>query len=307
MVELRHLRYFIAVAEELHFGRAARRLHMAQPPLSHQIQALERELKAALFLRTKRSVALTEAGRVLLEEARVILRRVAEAERLVQEAASGTIGVLRAGFVLSASYSLLPFAIRDFRSRYPGVELTLREVSPSEQVRRLTSGEIDVGILRLPIDCPGLESVPVFDEALVAALPSGHPLAEKGSLPLQALAREPFILFPRRHGPGLFDVIQEACREAGFSPRVVEEPGEMSSILAFVAGGLGVSLVPESLAGHLADRITYRMLEASRTCTQLAAVFSPQRASPTVRNFCQSLQAAGRECRERVDSLLGPP
>ena len=221
MIELRHLRYFIAVAEELHFGRAADRLHMAQPPLSQQIRQLEAELGFQLFHRTKRSVELTEAGQVFLKDCRKIFRQLDQAVRTGQQASRGELGQLAIAFVSSAAYNILPPILQAFRAAMPQVRLELHELTTDQQVRWMQDGRIDVGFVRPPVEDEQLQLMTIFREPLVVALPIAHPLAEQPQVSLAALASEPFILFPRPLAPGLYDQIISLCQQAEFSPTVV--------------------------------------------------------------------------------------
>ncbi len=299
-MELRHLRYFVAVAEELHFGRAAARLHIAQPPLSQQIKALETELGVQLFRRSRRHVELTDAGRLFLEEARATLLQARRAEETARAAAAGKRGHLAIGFVTSAAYSVLPGAVQAFRAAHPGVDLTLHDMSPSRQLDALERREIDVGLLRPPVKHPGIQTETVMDEPLVVALPRSHPLASRRRLALAALKQETLVLFPRRHGPGLHDVIVKVCMAAGFTPAPAYEPDDMQSILVHVAGGLGVSLVPCSWSGFHPDDITYRPLQPPGACVELAMAWAERRESPLAQAFCHAAAEAGRACLTRV-------
>lgn len=292
-MELRHLRYFVAVAEELHFGRAARRLHVSQPPLSQQIKALEEELGVALLLRTRRHVEMTDAGRAFLAEARATLEQAARAQRAARDFGRGARGQLTIGFVTSASYSILPAAIRQFRRQWPGIDVSMREMIPSAQLDALARREIDVGLLRPPVNEAHVAVESILEEPLVAALPKASPLADKRGLALRDLAEQPFVLFPRRHGPGLHDVIMDACQEAGFAPRVAHEPNEMQAVLACVASGLGVSLVPASLSGFHRGDVAYRRLRGMRGCIGLAVATVAGRESAVASHFIDA-------CRERA-------
>lgn len=285
MVELRQLRYFVAVAEELHFTRAAERLRMAQPPLSQQIRRLEAELNVRLFVRTKRKVELTGEGRVLLEGAR---RTIEEADRAlydVRRAASGEIGRLTVGFVGSATYALLPEVLRGYRERFPDVELVLRQITTAEQVELLNSGTIQVGFLRPPIDDPAIATETVSREPLLVALPDTHPLAARATIELHALAGEPFILFPRRLGQGVFDQIVHLCQAAGFSPRIEQEAVEMHTITGLVAAGLGVSLVPSSVQHLRSDGIVYRPIAGEQPTWEMAVAWQRHDQSSLTRGF----------------------
>src|SRR5574340_256525 len=245
-MELRHLRYFVAVAEELHFGRAAARLGTAQPPLSQQIRQLEGELGVELLARTRRRVELTEAGRVFLDEARGILQRVTQATSAARRAARGETGSLAIGVVASATYGLLPRVVRAFRERHPDVALTMSVMSTGAQVAALRAGQLQLAVARPPFGDETLVAEPLHEEPVVAAIPSGHRLSAKRSLPLRALAGEPFVLFPRDRRPGWYDFVLGLCREAGFEPVVGQDAPELATALALVAAGDGVTLVPAS-------------------------------------------------------------
>lgn len=296
-MELRHLKYFVAVAEELHFGRAARRLHVSQPPLSQQIRVLEAELGAMLFLRTKRRVELTDAGRVFLAEARLVLEAAHRAARAVGEAVRGERGLLTVGFVTSATLSILPRVVREFRAAHPAVAIELREMIPAAQLAALERREIDVGFLRPPVEDPAVDSEVVSSESLVAAVPSDHPLAARRTVALADLAEEPFVLFPRRHGPGVTDVVLAACREAGFTPRTLCEPNEMQTILAHVAAGSGVSVVPGSLATLSRELVAFRPLRDAPSSIDLVLAWTRLRTSVLVDDLRRVARAVGRRCR----------
>ncbi|HUL58017.1 MAG TPA: LysR substrate-binding domain-containing protein [Anaeromyxobacteraceae bacterium] len=286
-MELRHLRYFLAVAEELHFGRAAARLHIAQPPLSQQIRQLEGELGFALFLRTQRRVRLTEAGAAFREEARSLLERLEQAKAAAGRVARGEAGALAVGFVASATYALLPRLYRRFRERHPDVALTLEEMSTAEQVDALRAGRIQLGLARPPVGDDALHAEPLADEPLVVALPSRHPLAGGTALPLRALAHEPFVLFPRHPRPGWIDVVQEACRAAGFRPAVAQEVLELSTAVTLVAAGIGVSLVPASAQALRLDGVAYRALRRPAPKTTLVALRRPDERRAVVDRFLE--------------------
>ena len=284
-MELRHLRYFVAVAEELHFGRAAARLHIAQPPLSQQILRLERELGVELLRRNRRSVQLTDAGRLLLEHAKPLLAQADHLERLLRQAAAGEVGRLAVGFVGSASYETLPRILRAFRDRYPNVELRLEELTTVGQVAALLAGRIDVGLVRPPVGDESLELTPLVEERLVAALPDSHRLARRRRVPVAALADEAFVLVPRRLGTGLYDDVLGVCREAGFSPHVVQEANEMQTIVSLVSAGIGVSLVPESVETFSPPRVAYRPLSGPNASLEIALAHRRSDRSPLVESF----------------------
>lgn len=250
-MELRHLRYFIAVAEELHFGRAAARLHITQPSLSVQIRDLERAVGAPLLARSGRRVQLTEAGRAFLAGARLAVAQVELAIQDARRAYRGEIGQLTLGFVGSAAYRVLPHLLRTFRATHPDVTLRLSAMTTKEQLAALSERRIDLGLLRLPVEDAGLAWHVVASEPLMAVLPAHHLLATLAQIPLGALASEPFILYPRADSPAIRDTIIALCHKAGFSPNIIQETGEMQTIVGLVAGGIGNALViaPEGYRG----------------------------------------------------------
>lgn len=259
-MELRHLRYFVAVADEGHFTRAAKRLGIGQPPLSLQIQQLERELGTLLFQRLPRGVALTEAGRAFADDARRILRDVERASEHARRVASGELGRIRVGMINSAPFHpLIPQVIREFRRRYPNVAFSLEERTTPGLVSAVRGDAVDVAFVR-PIhgSSEGLDTETILDEDMVVALPAGHALAGRRQVPLLALSIEPFVLFSRAVGAGLHDEIVAACRHAGFSPRVVQEASQVTSIVNLVASGLGVSILPGSMQHMHTDGVTFR-------------------------------------------------
>ncbi len=304
-MELRHLNYFIAVAEELHFGRAAARLHISQPPLSQQIMSLEDELGVRLLERNRRRVALTEAGRLFLDEARAVVARARDAAALARAVGTGEAGRLVVGFVTSAGYSILPYAVRLFRAAHPAVEFHLREMKPSEQLEALPRGDIDVGLLRPLVSCPGIATEKLLDEPLVAALPRDHPGARRKQIPFSALKEEPLILFPRRHGPGLHDVVIRACLDAGFTPEPKYEPDDMQSVLTHVAAGLGVAIVPASLSGFHGDDITYRKLTHPTCGIGLLAARRARQSDLLVDAFIRLCRSAADRWRKQHGSVGG--
>lgn len=269
-LELRHMRYVLAVAEELHFGRAAARLLIAQPPLSQQIKKLEKQLGAELFRRSKRRVELTETGQVFVEEARRTLAQAELTLRATQRAARGEIGRLVIGYAGSAAHAVLPPVLTRFRGQLPDVEIELREMTTSQQMLALLGRQIDVGFVRPPVPDAGVEVVILAREYFLAALPRNHRLARAGRISLERLASDPFILFPRHLGPRLYDPIVAACQRAGFSPRVAQEAMHIPTIVSLVAAGVGVALVPES-ARHLRWRgVVYKHLTDSEAQTAMA-------------------------------------
>jgi DNA-binding transcriptional LysR family regulator len=288
-MEYRHLRFFVAVAEELHFTKAATRLHVAQPHLSQEIRRLEKELGVTLFERDRRRVMLTAAGRAFLVRAQMLLADTSAAVRAAQRANRGETGTLRIGFVSSAGLGIvLPDAVRRFRTERPEVEVLLSEQNSDEQVDLITRRRLDVGLLHPPLKSElGLEIEIVSNEPLVAALPGNHPLAASRSIQLRALGNEPWILFPRGIASRLYEEIMIACAGAGFSPRVVQEGIKLSTIMSLVASGLGVSLVPQSLGRIGLRRVTCVPLAEKGPTLPLALIWRRGDANPTLPPFMQ--------------------
>ena len=260
-MELRHLRYFIAVAEELHFGRAAQVLGISQPPLSQQIQALEEELGARLFERTNRRVALSEAGRLFLDEARQVLAQVDKAADVARRAQLGELGEMKIGFTSSAPFnSSIPQAIFAFRQAFPAVHLNLLEMSSRDVAEALVEESIEIGVMRPFPLADSLVAVELFREPLVAVIQAEHPLAEgsESGLYIGALADEPFVFFPRSYGSGLYAQLLSLARQAGFSPHIAQEAGEAMTIIGLVSAGLGVSVLPASFQHMRIKGVVYR-------------------------------------------------
>src|SRR5579859_4104472 len=240
-VELRHMRHFVAVAEELHFGRAAARLGLAQPPLSQSIQRLERGLGVQLFVRSHRKVELTPAGRTFLDEARRTLTQAETAVHLARRAAVDDLTELKVTFVSAALYRLLPAALRNYRAQFPAVEIHLEERATDGQLDGLRDGSVDIGFVHPPLkDAGELDVRMIYRDRLMAAIPSASALASEPAVVLADLADEGFVLFPFRQGPNLHARITSACRRAGFVPRVLQEALQMHTILSLVAAGMGV-------------------------------------------------------------------
>jgi len=287
-VELRHLRYFVAVAEELHFGRAAARLRLSQPSLSRQIQDLERELGLPLFLRGRRWVALTSAGEAFLEGARRTLARAEEAADDARRAHRGEVGRLSLGFVQSATFGALPRLLGAFRKECPGVALEVRAMTTVEQVAALRDRRMGAGLLRPPIDDRGLALRTISRDPLMVALPEGHPLAARERVPLGALADEPLILYPRSDGPGVRDAIVGLCLRAGFSPRIVQEAGEVQTIAALVGAGLGAALVIAPVPASHDPSVAYRPLEGEPSAWEMALAWRRDDPSAVLRRFLEA-------------------
>lgn len=292
LVDLRQMRQFVAVAEELHFGRAAARLHIAQPPLSQSIKRLEEQLQCQLLARTNRKVELTPAGHVFLEEARRTLGQAEEAVRLARRAASDELAELRLTFVSAALFELLPAALRAYRERRPHVQIHLDERPTEAQLADLASGRVDLGILHPPVKAlEGVEVRTVAVDPLVVALPRGSALARAKQLSLSQLAGKPLVLFPHIQGPALHRRIVQACRRAGFVPDIAQEARQMHTILSLVAGGLGLSLVPRSAQSMGVAGVVYRPLSDAPEdlVWELAIAWRPKLARRALREFVDVL------------------
>ncbi len=246
-VELRHLRYFLAVADELHFGRAAERVRVAQPAISQQIQRLERSIGTRLFERNRREVRLTAAGAGLRPYAQRAIDDVEGGIRAARRAAAGEIGHLTVGFLEAAASTIVPQAVRKFQAAYPDVELTLRELGVGAQVDGLESGRLDVGLLRPPFEGAGLVFEKLVEEELVAAVPSGHPLAARDSLVARTIAGEPLVLLAREVVPGLYDQVLALSQEADGAGRIAQEATSIQAVLGLVAADLGIAVLPASV------------------------------------------------------------
>jgi len=290
--ELRHLRYFVAVAEELHFGRAAKRLNMAQPPLSQQIRQLEATLAVQLFDRTSRRVELTAAGAALLEGARRTLAEAAHSADIARRAARGELDTLRIGFTDSAALSVLPQIVRRYRTRHPEVRLELGEASTLEQLDAVQRDLVDVALVRGPVLAPALRAEVIYEEAFVVSLPNDHPLSVKKRLSLQSLASEPMVLFPRHLAAVFHDQIVEMCRDAGFVPDVRFEAADYQTILSLVAAGLGVSLVPASVSNLARAGVTYRGLMGARKRAEVVMVYQDRRMTRALSAFIVTAREA---------------
>jgi len=258
--ELRQLRHFIAVAERLHFGRAAAALHMSQPPLSRSIQDLERRMGATLLARTRRRVELTPAGARFLEEAKRLLLQLERAVLDAGSMAAGDSGRLRLGFVSLADYGVLPGLLKAYKEAKPGISLALREMLSPEQAAALTAGELDFGLLLPPV-AGDLEHLVVQRERFLAALPSDHRFARRrGRVAMRELAQESFVMVPRAIAPGLYDIVAGLAARAGFSPQVAQEAIQMQTVVSLVSSGLGVAIVPASVANLGRRGVAYREL-----------------------------------------------
>jgi DNA-binding transcriptional LysR family regulator len=306
-MELRHLRYFITVAEEGHITRAAERLGMQQPPLSRQIKEIERQVDVQLFVRKARGVELTDAGRAFLDEARAILAKIEQAVETTRRTARGEQGRICVGVTPTGAFlPFVPRVIRAFREAFPRVSVTLEESLSPELIEHLRNEQIDVAFLRTPIaDAEALLVMPLLEEPLVVALPSAHALAQSNrgrdvALSVKALAGETFIVYgrprkPGEHGLGQYEAMIAACHAAGFSPRIGQEAPRISSTLSLVAVGLGICLIPASLARMNMDGVTYRRLKGTNQPKAIVHLASRRGdRSAVVRHFLNLVKRAAK-------------
>jgi len=291
-LELRYLWYFVAVAEELSFSRAATRIGIAQPPLSQQIQKLEALLGCVLFDRRGRRVRLTDAGTLLVGEARRLLADAAHTTQLLRRSGRGETGTLTIGFWPSTLFSPLPLAVRRFREQFPQVAVRLRELFPPDHIEALHAGTIDVAILREPKPEPGILELPVLAETFVAAVPADHRLGKLRTIAASRLRDEPFVLFPRDSAPGLHARLLGLCRRAGFEPRVVQEVEEWHTIISLVEAGIGVSLIPSSFQGRRTGALVYLPLTGRKVVTMTMACARATGRSPAADAFLDALKTA---------------
>ena len=297
-MELRHLHYFVVVAEERHFTRAAERLGIGQPPLSLQIQRLEREIGAQLFRRLSRGVELTEAGVLLLDNARQILAQVERTCADVQRLSRGEIGHLRVGFAGATYFQpLVPAIIRQYRSRHPDVVLSPEQSNTPSLVDGLLEGRVDAAFIRPPIEnTDALEIELLVTEDMLVVLPRSHRLAQPGaSVSLSALAAETFILFPRMIGAGLYDAVTSACQRAGFIPILGQEAPQISSIVPMVGAGFGVSIVPRSTSQIRTEEVVYLPIAGDAPSAPISLAWRRHDPSPVVRQFLAVARQMARD------------
>ncbi|MCG5216122.1 LysR substrate-binding domain-containing protein [Streptosporangium soli] len=293
-MELRHLRYFVAVAEELHFGRAAERLHMAQPPLSQRIRDLERELGVRLFDRNPHRVLLTEAGALLLEHARGVLDRADTAREAMRRIRPGASGVLRVGVPPDTTPMALRTLVADFTARVPDVLLELHELTTHVQLARLRAEELDAGLVRHPCDTVGLESSPVVHRRLGVVLPADHRAAQQTEVRLRTLDGSPLVIFPRDMAPQLYDHMLEACRDNGFLPSAIRHARNPHFVHGLVMAGRGAHLNEEPYDG-LPAGLVWRPIDEPRLTWSTSAVWLPVQGGEVVTAFAEAALAGLRE------------
>lgn len=285
-IELRHLRYFVAVAEELRFGRAAKRLHLAQPPLSQQIRKLEEILGHTLFARTSRAVKLTSVGEVFLERARRTLRNVEDDLKEARSVGRGETGTLKVGFVGSAMLTALPAMLGRYRSQYPGVTLQLQEAYTAILFQGLIKGTLDAGITRDGGALDGLQVETLFSETFVAVLPVKHPLAKRKTISAADLCDEPFVFYPRSAGDLAYEKPVSLCEAHGFRPQVVQEAPHWLTILRLVGAGLGVSIGPACVERMAEPDVVCRSLRDATVRSDIELAYRTEEDRDIVKAFC---------------------
>lgn len=287
-MQIHQLRYFIAVAEHLHFGNAARSLNISQPPLSQQIKKLEETLDVQLFNRTKRKVELTEAGKMFLQEAYKILEQIELSKDKLKQHSDGELGEIILGYASYSIFDVLPTILSRFYKLYPNVNVTLKHLSTSKQLEAFKDSEIQLGLLCPPIDQPDLSFEIIYKQPFIVALPANHPLLDihQGeSLDAKELSSCSFILTPRSIGTGYYDSIINLCFDAHFSPRVIQEVNDLHELISLVSTGLGVSIVPKSLIQYKKSNVIYKKLSDDSYLVDTALVYKKEEQSPIVYNF----------------------
>ncbi len=287
-MELRQLEYFVTVAEEANFTRAAERVHITQPPLSRAISDLENEVGTQLIARTTQSVALTDAGMLFLDHARNSVQSADAAKEAARWAGQGHAGRLNIGFVGASAYSFLPQVLRAYREAFPRVTLELTTMTIVKQLDKLLSGEIDVGLLRPPVNEPDVSTVKLLRERFVVALPDTHRLRASPVVALKDLVSEPFLVFPRDEGLGFYVEVMAICRRANFVPRIAQEATPMQTLIGLVGAGMGIAIVPSSAMALHMPRVVYRPIKDSFASTSFSAAWNTRNHSPIVQRFVET-------------------
>lgn len=292
-MDLRQLRYFVTVAEELHFGHAAEKLHISQPPLSLSIQQLEKSLGVILLLRTNRTVALTTAGAMLYSEARKLLKHAADMEDMAARVAEGIEGRLIVGFVGAMLFRGLPEAVAAFQRSNPRVDIVLREMNTAEQIEEVRREQIDVGFIHAGNLSTGIESKPLLKEPFVCCLPNGHRYAQRARIDLRDLADETFVLFPRMVSPHYYDRIVALCINAGFSPHISHEVRHWLTVVSLVGQNMGIALVPQSMQKAAFSQVVYLPLTECNMQSETFCIWHNKESSPALSLFIDAVKLRG--------------
>jgi DNA-binding transcriptional LysR family regulator len=292
-MEFRNVRSFLSVAETLHFGRSARILNLSQPALSLQVKALEDELGIQLLSRNRQGTVLTEAGQAFREEAAVALEKLEFSKRKAQWASAGKLGRVRIGFISTAGFEILPNLMQRFRKSYPDVEFSIRNIVTGAQLEMIDDGLLDVGFLRLPIENrKGIEVTTIHRESFVAILPSWHSLFAKKEIHLRELKGNPFVMYAREYAPGFHDLLNGILSNAGAIPKVVQTAGEMPTLISLVDAGVGVSIVPASVAKRIVSRVAVCSIADRMPESEIGLAFARQNTAAVVRRFCDFARTA---------------
>jgi len=289
-MELRHIRYFVAVAEELHFGRAASRLNISQPPLSQQIQSLEYELGTKLFFRTKRVVTLTKSGELLLGESYKLLEQAKRIKRIAKRAEAGEIGEIQIGIITSACFEVLPNILDLLRRKHPKVGFSVKEYDTADALPALIDGVLDIGLVRVDRVTSPLKGIPLKEDYLVVALPERHKLSSKDKINITEIKNETFVMFAREVSPLFYDSIMSALNQAGFTPELLHKTNSIQTQTAFVASGLGVALVPSTTKRQNIPGIVYKDLNEYIPLTDISLVWNAQSTSNLTKGIINTIQ-----------------
>lgn len=308
-MEFRHLKYFIAVSEEQNIGRAAKRLNISQPPLTRQIKQLEDELSVELFVRTPRGVELTPAGALFLEEARNIGSIIGQAKERTQRAARGEIGRLDVAIFGSAILDAIPKMLLAFKEAHPGVIVQLHQMGKTEQIEALRQRRIDVGFNRLLKPLDDITGEQILRERLLIAVNAHHRLAQDDSIPLEAIAGDPLILFPSRGRPNFIDKTISMCNEAGFFPTIAQEVGDAVTSVALVASGFGICLVPQSLTSVAIPGVVYKPIRDARDhwVVDLSCIYRSGSQPAILQAFLKTVRSFRDECADGAPSAIPAP
>jgi DNA-binding transcriptional LysR family regulator len=292
-MNLNHLRAFVAVAESLSFSRAANRLHISQPALSHQIRLLEEELETRLFLRDRRNVRLSATGQEILDDVVRLLDHADAIRHRARSSAKGCIGTLRIGFVASATHPVIPRMTQIFHKAFPKVALSLKNIPTVQQIDALRDHRIDIGVVRLPLHEPDIEIFPLFSEPFAVVFSRQHPLREKQKFSLRDLEKEPFVSYCERQAPAFFQHWTGLCRKSGFTPRIVQEASEMETVLALVSTGVGVAIVPQEIARRHKSSLVVLPLTRERIRSEIGLAFLRRNPAPLVQHMVHTLASSG--------------
>jgi len=304
-MELRQLRHFVTLAEEMHFGRAAQRLYMTQPPLSSSIMRLEEDLGVRLFDRDSKHVTLTPAGSMLLVKAREIVFQAEKVREFAKAVSAGSAGRIEVGFTGTLLYRGLPAILSRFKADYPQIEVGLREIGSQEQMLTIREGRLDAGFINTPVAPAGLEHLVIYRECYMVCLPTSHRLAGEECVRLADLAGEPFVMFGRHSSPASYDHVISLCDRAGFHPTTSVEVGQLLSVVAMVASGLGVAVVPKSVSNARISGVVFLPFEGSEVRPTAFLIWSAESSTPGLAAFVETAAACGRD-REDVMGLKQP-